>query len=51
LNPLNGFAPIVGFSHDLHLTAFFDDPAKAGTDDTVVVCQKDFDHYRSPLTR
>jgi hypothetical protein len=38
LNPLNGFAPIVGFSHDLHLTAFFDDPAQAGTDDTVVIC-------------
>jgi hypothetical protein len=45
LNQLNGFATIIGFSHYLHFTAFFDNAAQTGTDNAVVVCEEDLDQF------
>ena len=38
-NQPDGFAAVIGFGDDLHVTAFFDDATQPGPHDAVVVSQ------------
>ena len=44
----DGFSTVGCFCNDLHITAFFNDAAKSGPDNTVVICQKHLDQIESP---
>ena len=44
----NGFPAVGRFCNHLHIAALFNDTAKPGPDNTMVICQKDFDQICSP---
>jgi hypothetical protein len=46
----DGFSAVGCFCNDLHITAFFNDAAKPGTDNTMVICQKDLNQSKPPLS-
>jgi hypothetical protein len=46
----DGFSAVGRFCNDLHIVAFFNDAAKPGPDNTVVICQKDLNQSKPPLS-
>jgi hypothetical protein len=44
----NGLATVIGFSDHLQVAAFLDNAPQSGTNDAVVVCQKNLNQYQSP---